>query len=73
MSRGVFLYNCYRNLYSKKYNFPIGLYIFAIVTVVLLCRNADVYMVLRHFFFVKTPMYNLNQINYEKRFISNYW
>ena len=32
MSRGVFLYNCYRNLYSKKYNFPIGLYIFAIVS-----------------------------------------
>ena len=27
MSRGVFLYNCYRNLYSKKYNFPIELYI----------------------------------------------
>ena len=24
MSRGVFLYNCYRKLYSKKYNFPIG-------------------------------------------------
>ena len=22
-----FLYNCYRNLYSKKYNFPIELYI----------------------------------------------
>ena len=21
-----FLYNCYRNLYSKKYNFPIGLH-----------------------------------------------
>ncbi len=54
MSRDVlFKYNFYRNLYSKKYNFPIGLYIFAIVTVVLLCRNADVYMVLRHFFLSK--------------------
>ena len=24
---GCFLYNCYQKLYSKKYNFPIGLYI----------------------------------------------